>query len=283
MTLRVSPPARGALLAILLPWAGAAPAAVEADAGPSRTAPVARRLGTNELAGGRPLAYRAPLSAYARAQVPRLGTNVPFVSAVLVLPPDWSERSSVPVLVVCSSSGAPAIPQLKGYTEAALAEGWAVLAADGPPLRADVDTVLWNAGTVGSALDYLHVALPESRAWPLALGGFSGGAKRAVCVAAALMQARRPVLGVFLGGCNEDRATTGALLFGPGPAYFSTPMFLSNGENDPIAGPGQAAVVQASMTRSAFKRTRLETYPGGHRLHAPHVREALRWFLEARR
>jgi predicted esterase len=154
------------------------------------------------------------------------------------------------------------------------------MAVDGPPVAADKDTVYWNWGLVGSALDYLQVALPRARQWPVAVGGFSGGAKRAACVAAALVQARRPVLGVFMGvrrGSSHDRAT----LFRPGPSFLTTPLWLSNGSNDPIAGPAHGAAVKAQMVASGFRRVRLETYAGGHQLHGPHVREALRWFAAA--
>lgn len=244
----------------------------------ARAAAPSARLGTNELVSGRLLPFRAPLSTYARAQLGRLGTNVTVVSAVLVLPPGWEAIRPPRLLVVCSPSGSPAIPQVSAYTNAALAAGWTVLAADGPRLPADRDSVLWSWGTVSSALEYLEHAFPGARAWPVAVAGFSGGAKRAACVGAALAQSRRRVLGLFLGGCNEDRATTGALLFSAGPAFTEVPVFLSNGADDPIAGPAHGAVVKGSMERTGFRRVRLEAYPGGHRLHAPHVAEALAWF-----
>ncbi|MGE3313111.1 MAG: hypothetical protein AB7O66_24355 [Limisphaerales bacterium] len=245
-------------------------------------APAVRRLGTNELVAGRFLTYLAPLNAYARSQLGQVGLQTRVAQAAVVLPEGWDAGPPVPILVVCSSSGSPAIPQMRGYTNAALAGGWAVLAADGPQLSPDRDTVLWNWGLVGSALEYFQGAVPKARLWPVAVGGFSGGAKRAACVAAALAQSRRQLLGVFMGGCNEDRATTGALLYQAGPAFHAAPMFLSNGRSDPIAGPAHGASVRAQMERSGFSRVRSETYDGGHRLSSAQLADALSWFLASR-
>jgi predicted esterase len=204
-----------------------------------------------------------------------------MVAAVMILPEDWRTRPWVPLLIVCSPSGLPAIPQALGYTNAALAEGWAVLAADGPRLAPDQDTVMWNWGAVESALAQWHRVLPRARTWPLAVGGFSGGAKRATYVAAAALEAGFPVTGVFMGGCNEDRATIAARLFRAGPQFRSVRMYLSNGERDPIANPTHGGAVKSAMESSGFTRVRLERYPAAHVLHPPQVREALRWFGEA--
>ena len=84
-----------------------------------------------------------------------------------------------------------------------------------------------------------------------------------------------------MGGCNEDKATTGGLLFSAGPKFTAARMFLSNGTEDGIAGPAHGAAVKAAMERSGFSRVRLSSYAGGHGLDAGELRTALRWFGEA--
>jgi hypothetical protein len=242
-----------------------------------------RRLGTNEVVAHRIMTFLAPLNGYARAQLPRLGVNISVAHGGLALPEGWDSGRPVPILVVCSPSGEAAVPALPAYTNAALTAGWAVLAADGPVVSADRDTVLWNWGTVSSVLEFVQAILPEARKWPVGVAGFSGGAKRAACVAAAFVEARRPVLGVFMGGCNEDCATTGALLFQAGPRFLRTPMFLSNGNADPIAGPAAGGSVRTLMERSGFSNVRAEIYPGGHELSEAQLSRALEWFSGGRR
>jgi predicted esterase len=83
-----------------------------------------------------------------------------------------------------------------------------------------------------------------------------------------------------MGGCNEDMATLGTRLFEPGPHFKNVPMFLSNGEADPIANPQQGTAVKESMTRSGFTNVRLQTHEGKHELKQEHLRQALQWFAQ---
>ncbi|MBL9126175.1 MAG: hypothetical protein JNL97_00945, partial [Verrucomicrobiales bacterium] len=281
----------------LVSWVAAAALGAERKAEPARTNTAADavsasvvepntasplRLGTNVLAAHRILRFLAPLNAYAKAQLPRLGVTATVAFGAMAFPEGWDAGRPVPILVVCSPSGAPAIPQLAAYTNAALSAGWAVVAGDGPRVPPDRDSVLWNWGMVSSVLEYVQITLPRARAWPVAVAGFSGGAKRAACVAAAFAEARRPVWGVFMGGCNEDKATTGALLFRAGTAFLGTPMFLSNGNNDPIAGPAAGGSVRTLMERSGFSNVRAEIYAGGHQLSGDQLARALSWFAEGK-
>ena len=167
---------------------------------------------------------------------------------------------------------------LGGYTNVALSQGWVVAAIDGPKVPTEKDSNVFAWGMNSSLLDQLRASWPQSKYWPFACAGFSGGAKRAAMTAAEMMRQRDSVIGVFMGGCNEDRATLGYQISQPGLAFLDVPMFLSNGARDSIAGPAAGARVKQSMEQTGFKRVRLEGYDDQHRLNTNHVRLALEWF-----
>jgi len=183
-----------------------------------------------------------------------------------------------PLLVVSVPSGGSAIGWMRTVTNTALEEGWAVLAADGPKVDVNDDTIQLGWGILSSALDQFVRTWPPAKQWPVACAGFSGGAKRSAAVGAAMTADGWRVVGVFMGGCNEDRATLGLQLFTPGDRFKRTPFFLSNGTSDPIANPQQAAAVAESMRRNGFQTIRLESYEGEHRQSNEHLAQALRWF-----
>jgi surfactin synthase thioesterase subunit len=203
------------------------------------------------------------------------------VKGAFLLPPGCTNLVRPCRLLVSSvPSGGSAIRSLFALTNLACAEGWAVLAADGPRLDANVDTVQWGWGILASALEQFSKTWPPAKQWPVACVGFSGGAKRSAAVAAAMTRDGWRVIGVFMGGCNEDRATLGQELFHPPAQFKRVPMYLSNGTDDPIANPKHGAAVRDSMTRSGFVNVRLESYAGRHQFNQDELRAALRWFLQ---
>jgi predicted esterase len=208
---------------------------------------------------------------------------VDFAKAALVVPENFDLRKPCRLLVVSVPSGGSAIAAIQSYTNAALSEGWAVLAADGPRVSVEEDTIQRGWAILSSALDYLSRAWPMAKQWPMACAGFSGGAKRSGSVAAAMMKENYRIIGMFMGGCNEDRASQGSRMYAPGGLFKAVPIFLSSGQQDPIAGPAQTLPVKQSLERSGFQFIRLETYAGGHRLDSDQLKLALQWFLQPRR
>ena len=239
-------------------------------------------FGTNRVSPGQVVQFAAPFNAAARLEAGRARRQVSFVKGVFILPPGCTNLTRpCPLVIFSVPSGGSATRWMQSMTNVALSEGWAIFAADGPKVEANDDTIQWGWAMLSSALEQFYKTWPSTRQWPVACAGFSGGAKRSAAVAAAMNHDGWRVIGVFMGGCNEDRATLGLQLFQPTAPFKQVPMFLSNGDNDPIASPQQGEVVKDSMARSGFTAIRLETFPGKHQLSQEHLREALRWFKQS--
>ncbi|HEV3410687.1 MAG TPA: hypothetical protein VG095_10360 [Chthoniobacterales bacterium] len=229
--------------------------------------------------------------ATARAQVPIApqlqryvseGGNAvpPYAVAVLAVPPGFDPNKSWPVLVCISTSDF----QRKNrddledfYRQPALAEGWVVLAGDGEN-NPRQDAAGWRAGMTLAALDALHRSFPGSKRWPIAVAGYSGGAKRAGTIAPLLAVAGERVIGIFLSGINEDRLVEGYRRFQPGARFLQTPVYISAGQADQVARFTDQQSVKRTLEHAGFSNVRLEPTPHGHAVSRGAVREALRWF-----
>jgi hypothetical protein len=224
-----------------------------------------------------------PLNATEKSYAAEAGNTVPANAvAVIAVPAGFDPQKSWPVLVISSTSDfnrQNRTDLVDFYRSAALAEGWVILAGDGPSLPAK-DTSGWRAGMALAALDALHRSFPGSNKWPIASAGFSGGAKRAGLLTPLLALSGCRVIGIFLAGINQDRLSDGYRQFKPGSGFLRTPIFVSSGAQDKMATPNQQWQVKLSMERTGFQRVRLETFPQGHNVKLAHVREALRWFRQ---
>ena len=237
-------------------------------------------LGTNQVFPGRIVEFVVTANARARMEAAQAHRVVSLLKGAVAVPEGFSLAKPRPILIVSVPSGGSPIRAMAGYTNVALPAGWVLLAGEGPRIPAEEDTVQWGWGMLSSVVDFTARNWPQTKAWPVACAGFSGGAKRSATVAAAMMKEGYTVIGVFMGGCNEDRVTLGLQMYQPGDRFKSVPLFLSNGNSDPIAGPQQAASVVAAMRRSGFVSIRSETFDGGHRQNYSHLVDALRWFKQ---
>ncbi|MGI8819304.1 MAG: hypothetical protein ACR2ID_00280 [Chthoniobacterales bacterium] len=226
---------------------------------------------------------QVPLNAAERSYLAEGGNAVPpYALAVLAVPPGFTPSKSWPVLISISTSDAQRQNRtdlVDFYRESALAEGWLVLAGDGPG-QPQHDSGGWRAGTTLAALDALHRSFPGSEKWPVAVAGFSGGSKRAGTIAPLLALAGCRLAGIFLTGINEDRLSDGYRQFHPGAAFLRTPIFLSSGRADQVATISAQQSVFASMQRTGFTRLRHEMFDQGHAVKRTQLRAALRWFRE---
>ena len=234
------------------------------------------------LTPGATVRVSVPLSQLQKSYLTEGGNVVPaYTIATLAVPRGFDPAKAWPILVVFSSSEHqhPSWYDLMViYRVPALAEGWILLAGDGPKPASRVDSSGWRAGHTLAALDALRRSFPGSKNWPIACAGQSGGAKRASYLAPLLATGGYRVTGIFLTGINEERMTEGYRRFQPGRSFMRTPIFLSSGERDPIATLPQQTAVKNAMQRAGFANIRHKTFPGGHVVISNHLREAFRWF-----
>lgn len=228
---------------------------------------------------GEVIQFDAPLSASEQRQAMEDSNPATTTARVaLGVPADFDPAKSWPLLIISATVDASSIELLGAYQQDALAAGWVIMAADGA-IKPKDDRTPRRLAMIEAGLDFLAAHWPAAKTWPIAAGGFSGGAKRSGFVAAPLLKEQRHVVGILMGGCNEDTATAGLKRFTPPYAFKLLPIFLSSGATDTIASPEMVHYVERSMKNNGFRNVRFESYPGAHDVYPPHTTEALRWFL----
>ncbi len=260
---------------------------------PAAAAVSAVRLGNVQLVPGQIVEFELPVSTNAwraAARLPRPTSDAPlssnpkidFVRAAICAPAGFDPAKSYPLLVVGSTINASCTEHLRHYCLPASAGGWVALAADAPliPKEGKDDSNAYRWAMLGAALEYLHTNWPASRNWPVACAGFSGGAKRSGYIGAIMMAANYNVIGMWMGGCNEDMASRALEMYRPSARFHNVPIFLSSGKRDTTAAPEQVANVMHEMRNKGFHKLRLERYDGAHDPSPGQIKLALAWFLE---
>ena len=252
---------------------------------------------TTEAAAARFEFARVPVSAGATvsADVPLSTEEISFASdatqhvpdhavAVVAFPRNFDPHRNWPVLIVFSTSDFKRLNRndlVDFYRNAALSQGWIILAGDSREF-APRDTNGWRAAMTLAALDELHRSFPKSASWPVAVAGFSGGAKRAGLLAPLLFLKHYSICGLYLTGINQDTLSISYRTSKLSRAFLDTPIFISSGTNDHIAPPDRARAVAESMKAAGFRRVRFEPFEGGHAVKNDHTIQALRWFMALR-
>jgi len=221
------------------------------------------------------------LSAQEKSLAGQGGNAVPpNAVAMLATPSNFDPGKSWPVLVVCSTSDFKRQNRddlIDFYRRVGLAEGWVLLAGDGPqPARND--TGAWRGAMTLAAIGALHRSFPGSDKWPIACAGFSGGGKGVGLVAPLLARNGSRVAGIYITGANEDRLSEGYSRVAPGAGFLTTPVYISAGRDDRIATVEQQYNVAGSVKRNGFQRIRIGTFHGGHEVNDAQTSIALRWF-----
>lgn len=237
----------------------------------------------HEVRGGATLDLQFPLSDYFQQHAAQGGNPRPTIGrALLVFPGNFDPARSWPILVVTSTADfeRTSIMDAPSYQDAAMKEGWVVLATDAT-IRPRVDTVDWRLAILTAALQMMRTDWPQSARWPVAFAGFSGGAKQSGLLGAMLASNRGfRICGFFLAGMNSDRLSAAYKEYRPPSDFLRVPVWLSSGTGDQIARPGQQEGVYYSMKQTGFEHVRLEKFPGGHELDSSQVQQALHWFRE---
>jgi hypothetical protein len=236
------------------------------------------------LTPGATVRVSVPLSEKEKTYVAEGGNLVPpYSMATLAVPRGFDPHKTWPVLIVFSSSDHqyPSwFDLISHYRRVGLAEGWVLLAGDGPKPPPRLDSSGWRAGHTLAALDALNRSFPGSQKWPLVCAGQSGGAKRATYLAPLLAAGGYRVAGIFLNGINEERLTQAYYRFQPGRDFLRTPIFINSGARDLIARLEQQNDVENSMRRTGFTNIRHATFLGGHELPPRQLLEGLRWLRQ---
>src|SRR5437899_3791158 len=224
-----------------------------------------------------------PLSAQEKSYAGQGCNTVPQSAvAVLATPANFDPRKSWPVLVPCSTSDFKRQNQddlVQFYQRVGLAEGWVLLAGDGPQ-HARNDTAAWRLAMTLAAIDALHHGFPGSEKWPMACAGFSGGAKGAGSIAPVLARNGCRITGLYLTGVNQDYVSGGYARSKPGADFLSTPIYVSAGHDDRIATLEQQYDGAGSIKRTGFNLARSGAWRGGHEVNDEQTSIALRWFRQ---
>jgi surfactin synthase thioesterase subunit len=224
-----------------------------------------------------------PLSAQEKSYAAQGGNPVPpNAVAMLATPANFDPNKTWPILIMCSTSDFKRQNKddlVQFYQRVGLAEGWVLLAGDGPQ-HARNDTAAWRLAMTLAAIDALHHSFAGSEKWPMACVGFSGGAKGAGSIAPVLARNGCRITGLYLTGVNQDYLSPGYARAQPGAAFLSTPIYVSAGHDDRIATLEQQYDVAGSIKRTGFNRVRIGTFRGGHEVNDAQTSIALRWFRE---
>ena len=226
--------------------------------------------------------FNVPLSPAARLSVIH-SKNPPadYAKVAIALPEGFDPEIPTQILLVNGTSdrsGSSIMPMV-AFTNIALRLGWIVVAADAPFKPPD-DSPPWRWAMISSMLDHINKAWPGARRWPIASAGISGGGKWAGVIGAILSQKGYNLVGVFMGGVNEDYASEAAKVYDPAIRFKKVPFYISSGADDKIATPEQHQRVKESLLSSGFGQVRLESFKGGHALSEAELKNALTWFID---
>src|SRR5437773_12359592 len=222
---------------------------------------VAATLAGHPVQGGATLDFQFPINKFFQDYAAQGGNPRPTTGRTLLMfPNNFDPARSWPILIVTSTTDLDrtSIMDAPWYRDAAMVEGWVVLATDAT-IRPRTDSVLWRLAMLTAGLQMIRDNWPQSGRWPAAFAGFSGGAKSSGFLGAMLAKNRGfKICGFFLAGMNADRLSAAYHDYQPPADFLSIPVWLSSGTADQIARPGAEEGVFYSLKRTGFQQVRLQ-------------------------
>ncbi|PYI78576.1 MAG: hypothetical protein DMF04_02840 [Verrucomicrobia bacterium] len=240
-------------------------------------------LADQRARGGDKVDLRFPISKYYQEYAAQGGNPLPTTGRLLMMfPPGFDPARSWPMLIISSTTDLhhTSAGDAPWYRAAAMAEGWVVLATDAT-IRPREDSTAWRVAILAAGLELIHHDWPQSKNWPVVFAGMSGGAKRSGWMGAMLGRTSTlDIRGFFLAGINDDRLSAALQAYPPSPEFFRVPVWISSGNNDPIAKPHDEEAVRDSLIHTGFRNVKLSHFLGGHELDRADLRRALQWFRQ---
>jgi len=169
----------------------------------------------------------------------------------------------------------------RSFHQAAIQSGWVVIGIGSATKEHELDTPLsWVLQ------EALMVALephwPEVRRWPVALGGFSGGAKYASWMAVGFAAGGYHVAGMYLTGINQEYASSHVAKYDPPKEFVKqVRIVIGNGNKDSIAPRASTDRVESGLRGGGYEQLLMAGFEGGHQLHQKNIQDGLKWISES--
>ena len=204
------------------------------------------------------------------------------ITVALGIPDNFDPAKSCPIFVQWTTGDIKSnVKGARQYWNDCRKKGWILVSVDGSPDSTKTWTVSVFYAGIKEFFEQLHQKYPGSEAWPVATGGFSGGAKVCQWMGGVMSEMEGVDLkGFWIGGCNEasfDLALEDLSV--SKRAYRRKKAFISSGNADPLVTDRYRRHVEEGADDVGLD-VRSEIYDGGHQRNSQHFKSALDWFLE---
>ena len=223
-------------------------------------------------------------SSYSGSWIKEMSKNheLKEIKVLLGIPEDFDPKRGCPIFVQWTTSDRKSNVQgAKSYWNDCREKGWMLVSVEGSP---DPKSTWSNSvfyAAIKEFFEQLHLKYEGSQKWPVATGGFSGGAKISQWMGGIMSELDGVDLkGYWIGGCNEalfDFAIEDMSV--SKNAYRNKKAFISSGDADKLVTDRYREQVEQGAEEVRLD-VRSRIYSGGHRFNNAHFKEALDWFLE---